>query len=599
MKNLWFRGLAWTLGLLGGSAFGQFPTGQFPTNYNNFGPSSYPMPSQVALQNLPQVPATFAAPAPQNSQTFQPVGQYQLVGMQQSENGAVRHDQAPPAPAPAANTMPGLAPHIQQPVPPQTNATSDCQSCAPHATPGYQSAPALGYQAPPAAGYASAPPAAYSMAPNAAACGPAPITGAYMVGGQAAANRWQPSRPNLFSGMPSQSRNWFGSAGVLLINRVDDKIRPLSFEDASYAPDILTTRDARFGTAGGFEATLGRYFNCGRNAIQATYWGIFPDDELALRSRTTPGDYRSRIPFTYMLMPGTPAAPATPYGVYDWFENAYSHSLQRSAEYHNVEVNLLGFAMGGAARCFSLPANRSMFKRTGGAACGDGSSSCTSLGGCASSGSCGPCSSGKFGTGPCSLSAPTCGSRLNVTWLAGFRYFHFSDNLLYAASLDDSVINRSPDDLYYQVDTTNDLYGFQLGSRINYCLGQRINVFGSAKVGIYNNRSNLYTRIGTDFQTAYLNDTRTPVNPNNGANYQFDVNDNQVAFLSEMNTGMAFRVSNAWSATCGYRAVIASGVATATDNLQNSFANYTDVQRIDNYGLLILHGLNIGGVFNY
>ncbi len=31
----------------------------------------------------------------------------------------------------------------------------------------------------------------------------------------------------------------------------------------------------------GFEVFLGRYFNCGRNAITASYWGLFPEDEMA------------------------------------------------------------------------------------------------------------------------------------------------------------------------------------------------------------------------------------------------------------------------------------------------------------------------------
>lgn len=186
-----------------------------------------------------------------------------------------------------------------------------------------------------------------------------------------------------------------------------------------------------------------------------------------------------------------------------------------------------------------------------------------------------------------------------MTWLAGFRYFRFEDNLTYAASLNDAVINRSTDDLYYDVNTTNDLIGFQLGSRLDYCVTRRINLYGNAKVGIYGNHSTLYTRIATDFQNAMLNDTRTPANPNQGQAYSFNESKDDLAFLSELGTGFGVRFSPRWTGTVGYRAIIASGVATSPDNLRTSFANYSDVRNYDNYGTLILHGLSIGALYNF
>jgi hypothetical protein len=404
-------------------------------------------------------------------------------------------------------------------------------------------------------------------------------------------------------GLPCGAKPWFFGGGVLLFNRIDDDNVPLSFADSVYSPDILGTQDARMGVMPGFEVMAGRYFNCGKNAIAATYWGLFSEDEEALRSRTTGGDYRSRIPFQYVdILDPTLAGPygMPERGVYDWFDAAYTHSLRRSSDYHNVEVNLLGFAVGCSARNFNLPTAGTLFSGTrghsgcgycGGAGCGACASSCST--GC---NSCGP---SKFATGPCCLTAPACGSRLNMTWLAGVRYFRFEDNLTYAASLNDSVINRSTDDLYYDVNTTNDLVGFQFGSRLDYCLGKRINAYGNAKMGVYGNHSTYYSRLATDYQTAYLNDGRTPGNPDNGSGWMFNESKTDVAFLSELGAGLGVRVSPKWTATCGYRAVIASGVATSPDNVNTAFANYQDVRDFDNRGTLILHGLNIGALYNY
>ena len=493
--------------------------------------------------------------------------------------------------------------------------------------------------------------------PGAVACGAAPVS-SYVSTVVPGASYGVSSVSSAGSGFAVQGKPWFFGASGLIFNRVDNKRIPLSFLDTSFGADVLTTRDARQGAAGGVEFTLGRYFNCGRNAIQFSYWGVYPQDENVTRSGTA-GLYRSYIPYSYLQMAGTPAAPTTPYSVYDWYDNAVVHQLHRSFEYHNVEANLLGFAVGGAARNFNMGSLGTLFSgfyrnpvgtrgcgHCGGTGCGTcgfrgrlhggcsgscgstcggscGTTSCGSScgGSCGSSscgGSCGAstvsyCGAGRAcgggcglgggcrsrnTTGPCSLIAPSCGSRLNMTWIAGFRYFRFRENLFYAASLDDGSISRAADDIYYDVNTTNDLFGFQIGSRLDYCVGCRLNVYGFGKVGVYNNRSTLYSRIGTDFDYAYLDDTRGG-NIYQGQDYLIDETKDSVAFLSEIGTGFGYRITCRCTATMGYRAVIASGVATSTDNVRSTFDHYGDVRDYNNYGTLILHGLNFGAQCNF
>ncbi|MEM8732751.1 MAG: BBP7 family outer membrane beta-barrel protein, partial [Planctomycetota bacterium] len=583
--------LAMTLSVFGARAMAQYPSG-----YENFGASSFPVQASGTMQNVPQVPKyAFNAHQPSSYGITGPApnGQYQMVGTQGGVYGSTHGAAVQHSPLPMATQMPAapmqthMAAPVQQhvsPTPlvhnaaPMVAGSAGCSSCA---TP---TAPMMDY------GYAQ------SIAPNCTSCGPAPVSYGYTASPSCGVVAPAPNRI---------SKPWFFGANALLFNRVDHKNIPLSFNDAAYAPDILTTRDARQRVAGGFETTIGRYFNCGRNAVALTYWGVFPSDQEVTRANATAGVYRSRIPFEYMEMAGTPAAPTTPYPVYDWYDAAFTHTLQRSFEYHNVEFNLIGFAAGGAARNFNMSTAGSLFSGTrhagsagcgycGGAGCGSCSSSCSP---CATS--CNTCAPTKYATGPCCLTPPRCGSRLNLSWFLGLRYFRFADNLLYAASLADTVINRAADDLYYEVNTTNDLVGFQAGGRFDWCVASRLNLYGLTKVGIYNNRSTMFTRLGTDFDYAYLNDTRTPTNPNNNVDYLFDESKDNVAFLSEIGAGLGYRVSCKWTATFGYRAVIASGVATAPDNVRQTFANYDDVRDFDNYGTLILHGFNFGAIYNY
>ncbi|MCA9126314.1 MAG: BBP7 family outer membrane beta-barrel protein [Planctomycetales bacterium] len=606
MKKFWLHSLALTLGLVGiADAWGQYPNSP-----NNLGASSYPVqPLFSSTQALPTAPMPYAQSnqlqyTQPNQQTYtQPAQQFygqpaQQVGAPQNYVAPASQNFAMPSAAGQIQLVANQQPQtvIQAPVPqppydpnaisyaPQETMGSGCQSCN-------TSAPSYDY------GYQS------SIAPTASSCGPSGCYGTPLAFSA-------PGRPVGYGGghiaglsnVGVGAKPWFFGGGVLLFNRIDNNNKALSFQDAAYAPDVLGTQDARMGVMPGFTVSFGRYFNCGKNAIQATYWGVFSDTETATRTGAA-GDYRSRIPFTYVdiLDPTLAGAYGNPtQGVYDWYDNAFAHSVTRSSEYHNFEVNLLGFAVGGAARTFNLPTAGTMFSGVrgcgacGGAGCGAcGAAAC---GGCgtACGGTC-----GKFATGPCCLTGPTCGSKLNLTWLAGVRYFRFEDNLTYAASLNDAVINRSTDDLYYDVNTTNELVGFQIGSRVDYCCGRRINLYGRAKAGIYGNQSSLYTRIATDFQTAYLNDTRLPANPNQGQSYFFSQSKTGVAFLSELGTGLGIRMSPKWTANVGYRAVIASGVATAPDNVEYAFANYADIQDYDNYGTLILHGFDIGAVYNF
>ncbi len=79
----------------------------------------------------------------------------------------------------------------------------------------------------------------------------------------------------------------------------------------------------------------------------------------------------------------------------------------------------------------------------------------------------------------------------------------------------------------------------------------------------------------------------------------FNESKDSVAFLGELGCGMGGRVSSRFTATVGYRALFVDGVATSVGNYRESFANYNDVRDFDNYGNLVLHGIDIGAVYNF
>ncbi|HAC90252.1 MAG TPA: hypothetical protein DCF63_06405 [Planctomycetaceae bacterium] len=391
--------------------------------------------------------------------------------------------------------------------------------------------------------------------------------------------------------LPPQAKPWFAGGGVLLFNRIDDYNRLLSVDDAGMP--VLYSGDAQPGIIPGLELIGGRYFNCGKNAIQVGYWGLYPEDQMVSVDDAGGGLRSSIFQVGEYQLPGA----GGPWDVYSdtYDDNTASHRLRRSSEFHNVEINLLGFAVGCASRTFNQATAGTLFSGTRGhggtmfGGCGPNGGCGQDCGGWSDCGSCGTCCPpSRYATGPCCYSAPPCGSRLNLSWLAGVRYFQFRDNFEYAAV---GAAIPAGQTLSYDVSTTNHLVGFQVGGRTDYCLGSRANLYSMARAGIFGNEASLDTRLGTAGALAY--DFGVP-----GANYDVSRRSSRVAFMSELGAGMGVRLSPKWTATAGYRAIVASGVATAVGNVRYRGQD-RDLITINSKDYIVLHGVNIGALYNF
>jgi Putative beta barrel porin-7 (BBP7) len=613
VKKVVFTNLALLLGGLGASS----AWGQYPGAYGALGPSAYPVQTQQVIQGLPQVPQSYVAQTYVGQYPAQPAqsagwqGQrptpYQLIA-NPDQNG-----HSLPAPQSILNNSPAVI------AGPTYGDTGHQQMVNPGPVvhgqpPAYQAVPS--YQPAPANTAIMNPVYGQTIAPGCSSCGSAPIAESYGYpmqggvyagpdyGGQMGGPFAGAARQSFFTGMPMGAKPFFGGGNVLIFQRIDDDNRELTYNVNMPTDNFLGTRDARFGTMGGFEVFLGRYFNCGRNAISAGYWGLFPGDRTAMVTTAGGADLRSRYHFNGILMPAIGIYPQDT--VYNWYDLAVANRIVRTSNYHNIEVNLLGFTTGGAARSFYLPTSGTMFSGArgarggcgycGGAGCGMCSSAnacgCGGHGSCG--GSCGSSDPNRFATGPCCL-APGCGSRLNMTWLAGVRYFRFNDTLSYASSRLDNQFTGANDDIYWDTQLQNDLLGAQLGGIINYCTGRRANLYATTKMGVYGNRSQYDTSIGGIGTAAYVSST----NAFNGQNFVVSSSKTDVAFIGEVGTGVNIRLSSKWSANVGYRAIAASVVATAVDQIPLEMIHLGNVANFDNNGSLILHGLTLGGLYNY
>ncbi len=604
-----------------GSPFNQVPYAQ---------PVGMPMQTNVQMVAYPQevipAPGVNAQQAPDrgwvgpNNGQYQPQGsvmQPPVVGQPQmapqlpngSMHGGTVHggvvQSSPMQGAPMQN-----APMQAAPVPMIDNQGASCGGGVAYgADPGYANmiAPtaAGGYAV---GGYSSYAGGGY----GGAACGAPVYYGAPMASGFG-------PRMGRFSGLGAvPGRAYFAGGNALLFRRVDDHNVALSYDTTMPTDSVLGTRDARQEHLNGFEVFGGRYFNCGRNAVMFSYWQLFPEDETFTTVRPVGGNYRSRYHFNGIQMPGGT--------VYDMYDGALAHQLVRSSDYQNFEANLLGFSVGGAARTWNYGGGGGCGAGCGsgyggggcggggcggyGASCGGGYDACgygsCSGGGCGGygDGGCGSfCGGGGGGcgaavTGPCGYTPNGCGSRLNWTWLAGFRYFRFVDRLQYNASETDANFNGAIDDVYYDNNVRNDLVGAQIGGWGTYCLGRRFNVYASTKGGVYNNHSELYTRVGRNGANP-LAATINSANVYNGQSYVLTASQNNAAFLGEFGVGLGACIHRGWTANVGYRVIGVSGVATAVNTIPVEMLHLGNVADYNTTSSLLLHGLTIGGTYNF
>ncbi len=186
-------------------------------------------------------------------------------------------------------------------------------------------------------------------------------------------------------------------------------------------------------------------------------------------------------------------------------------------------------------------------------------------------------------------------SRLRLSLLGGIRWFRFNDYLEYAASDNDAVFGNG-DDFYYRNTLRNDLVGFQLGALANYCCGSRVNLYASSKAGVFGNRIAFDSFAGSDSATAIISSYSSAYD---NQRYAFSSNKTSLSMLGEFETGVGVRLTQGITGTCGYRVVGVSGVATAPGQIPYDFSDFNAVRRIQDNGNLILHGLSIGGMYNW
>jgi len=320
---------------------------------------------------------------------------------------------------------------------------------------------------------------------------------------------------------------WFATFGGVMMGRDDENAYFFSFDDTNESIQRLNTEEASMDFSAGVETRIGYFFNCGQNAFEAVYWGVYPDQqESTLLSSNTPGNLNGILNWDQIDYNGVSAD--------NWVNAAFAHRLRREFEIHNLELNVLGIQSGWS------------------------------------------------------------NGRTSMQWRTGMRFFHFRESLQFGADNTDANFIGAANEIYYDVETANNLLGWQFGADLMYRPTCSLTFRLGASTGLYGNYVQHHSRIGGSAGVASINN-----GPNNNMTLQIDNDTVTFAMLGELNAGFDYQISCCWSMYAGYRVLGVSRVALPTNQIYFDLRGINDVREIDTNGDLILHGGYAGLEYNY
>lgn len=378
-----------------------------------------------------------------------------------------------------------------------------------------------------------------------------------------------PVRPPLFS--------WFGGGNVLFWSMENSDSHRMVLATGMPTTTLLNTRQVDPGSDIGYDVFFGRYFGCGKYALSLNYLNFDPDSERAMVTGAALAYYAAMPAFEdigYYVDPNDPGSAYT--SMKDVYDNMTSYAIDRDVSFQGIEMNLWSFGFGGARRLAP--------------ACGTGLScgfhnpfSRTCNTGCA------PACPPKYGFGGFGgpLERPCAGST-QLALSQGFRWFQFNDDFRFSAY--DGVNSAM-----FDSNAQNDLFGYQLGGRWNYCATSRINLGMGAKFGAYANNVEVHQRVGNDAMPArYQSATpasRRYVNQTDTATV--------LSGLGEIDLGAGFRLTDCWTVRGGYRVMGISGVATSVGMIKHEMFSENLMAKYEANDSVLLHGAYIGSEFNW
>lgn len=176
--------------------------------------------------------------------------------------------------------------------------------------------------------------------------------------------------------------------------------------------------------------------------------------------------------------------------------------------------------------------------------------------------------------------------------ILGFRYFRFQEGLSHRNQFD-APVGAGNFAVQYDANTENDLYGFQLGRRMEKSLGSKLGIAMSAKGGVFGNRAQANQSWTTRDVLGNRTGVATVANRGN-RDYEYGDSKTDLAFLGEFDAGVTYNLGRRARARGGYRVLGVTDVALADDQIPTDFTFPDVAENVNTNGDLFMHGAYFG-----
>ena len=310
---------------------------------------------------------------------------------------------------------------------------------------------------------------------------------------------------------------WFAGASGLVMTRT------LPAGTATMLPAggvQLTTSNAAATWPGGVDLHVGRWFGPRQqNAVEFIYWGVYGIGSSA--TATASPATIDAIPQAQGVTVGSTPASA-------YLTNSAAQTISRSDLINDVEINWL----------------YSLWERP------------------------------EF----LSQDPATPSRRINLMWLAGFRFFQLEDVLTQTSFPG----GGAPGTLDLGVATNNNLYGAQVGAKFDWRFLPQVRFSAVPKFMIAGNSITNTTTLATSAGTQAVFASGAPVNVHSTLGV--------FSWLGSVDTGVAWDVTDRWSLSLGYRVVGVGNIAQADDQWPPVITGPASISGIDAGSSTIIHG---------
>ncbi len=184
--------------------------------------------------------------------------------------------------------------------------------------------------------------------------------------------------------------------------------------------------------------------------------------------------------------------------------------------------------------------------------------------------------------------------------MCGFRYVRIDESLNHRIDVlphfdPISMVNRFSEFTDYNIQTTNNMFGFQVGAELVSCLSEGIFFGGEFKGGLFANRAEQDSILDSTTLTEAINEASRDV----GA-----------SFMTDANVFLLWQFHPMWKMRVGYEVLFFSQVATAGGNYNANPPNINGpnsfpipmplrVVDVDDHDTALYHGFHLGVEFGW